>query len=246
MATDHLLERMVRKLELRAPLGPDDRAALLALPYTLRTLEPASYIVREGDPPVQCAALVSGYAFRQKLTGEGARQIVALHVAGDLLDLQNLYLAVSDHNVQTLTRSEVAFISRADLQRLARAHPAVEHAFFVDTLAEASIFREWVVNVGRRDSRTRIAHLLCEFAVRLEAVGLAEDNRYDLPMTQEQLADAVGLTPVHVNRTLKALDADGLILRNKRSMAIQDWGRMREAADFSARYLHLEQRGGGG
>jgi CRP-like cAMP-binding protein len=234
------LSRMLRKLEIRAPLRDEDRAALAALPYVLRTLDPHAYTIREGDQPRQCAVLLSGFAIRHKLTGDGARQIVGIHVPGDMLDLQNLYLGTSDHNVQMLTRGELALIQRDDLQALALARPEIARAFMVDTLAEASIFREWLVNVGRRDSRTRIAHILCEFALRLEAAGLANDNRYELPMTQEQLADAAGLTPVHVNRTLKGLDTDGLIERDRRRLFITDWHRMRQVGDFSERYLHLE------
>lgn len=241
---DKTLQAAVRKLELRAPLEDADRDALLALPHTVRNLEASTYLVREGDPPKHCVILLSGFAYRQKTTGDGARQIVGIHVPGDMLDLQNLYLTVSDHNVQTLTRADIAFVARSDLTRLVAERPAIGHAFFIDTLVEASIFREWVVNVGRRDSRTRLAHLLCEFALRLKAVGLAEEYRYELPMTQEQLADAVGLTPVHVNRTLKTLDGEGLIRRAKREITIADWEKLRKVADFSERYLHLHQREG--
>jgi CRP-like cAMP-binding protein len=112
-------------------------------------------------------------------------------------------------------------------------------------LVESSIFREWVLNVGRRNSRTRLAHVLCELGVRLEAEGLAEAYGYELPMTQEQLADALGLTPVHVNRTLKTLEAEGLIQRTKRNISFPDWNRLRAIGDFNQRYLHLEpQRSG--
>jgi len=231
--------------DARQVLVADPRDAVLSLPYTLRTLEAATYTVREADVPEHCAVLVSGFAYRQKLAGDGSRQIVALHIPGDALDFQNLFLDVSDHSVQMLTRAEVAFLTMRDLQLLARERPAVAHAILVKILVEASIFREWVLNVGRRDSRTRIVHLLCELGVRLDAEGLADDYGYELPMTQEQLADAVGLTPVHVNRTLKALEAEGLIVRSKRSISFPDWKRLRNVGDFNQRYLHLEpQRAG--
>jgi CRP-like cAMP-binding protein len=231
---------LLRQLGQHALLSDEDRQAILALPFTLRTVEPHTYTIREGDPPTVCAVIVSGFAYRQKVTSDGARQIVALHIPGDALDFQNLFLDVSDHSVQTLTRADLAYIARADLQDLARSRAGVGHAILVMILIEASIFREWVLNVGRRDSRTRMAHLLCEFAVRLEAQGLAEEYGYELPMTQEQLADATGLTSVHVNRTLKSLEADGLIVRNKRRVSIPDWDRMRSVGDFSQRYLHME------
>jgi CRP-like cAMP-binding protein len=244
-ALQHPLELLVRNLQLRSPLAPEDREAVLNLPHNVRTLEAGSYTVREADAPEHCAILVSGFAYRQKLTGDGSRQIVALHIPGDALDFQNLFLDVSDHSLQMLTRAEVAFVTIRDLQVLARQRPAVGHAILVKILVEASIFREWVLNVGRRDAKMRVAHLLCELAVRLDVEGFAEDYGYELPMTQEQLADAVGLTPVHVNRTLKALEAEGLIVRSKRSVSFPDWKRLRLVGDFNQRYLHLEpQRSG--
>ena len=234
------LQLLLRNLELRARLSPEDREAVLALPYTLRTLDHSAYTVREGDLPRECAVLVSGFAYRQKITGDGARQIIALHLPGDALDFQNMYLSVSDHSVQMLTRGEVAFVARTEFQDLARARPAIGHAILIKTLVEASIFREWVLNVGRRKARERMAHVLCEIGSRLDAIGFTHEHGYELPMTQEELADTLGLTPVHVNRTLKLLESEGLIVRNRRSISFPDWDRMREVADFNERYLHLE------
>jgi len=229
---------MVRRLARLAPLADEDREALLALPFTVRICPPGAYLVRDGDRPQHCCLLITGFAYRHKITGDGARQIISIHMASEFVDLQNVFLDVSDHSVQTLTESQVAFIPRDAVSDLALARPAVGRALWLQTLIDASIFREWVVNVGRRDSRTRVAHLLCEFSLRLETAGLASNHRYELPMTQEQLADAVGLTSVHVNRVLKKLGAEGLISRDKRSITITDWARMRDAGDFSERYLH--------
>ena len=241
----HPLQLLLKNLELRSPLPEVDRQAVLDLPYTLKTLEASTYTIREADPPEFCAVLLSGFAFRQKLTGDGGRQIVALQIPGDALDFQNLFLDIADHSVQMLTRGEVALVPREALQELARSHSAVGHAILVKILVEASIFREWVLNVGRRDSRARMAHVLCEFAVRLQSEGLAEQYGYELPMTQEQLADALGLTPVHVNRTLKVLEGDGLITRTKRNISVPDWQRLRTVGDFNQRYLHLEPQHSG-
>ncbi len=240
MSTGHPLELLVRNLEMRHPLSKEDREAVLGLPHHLKTLNPAAYIVREGEPPTRCGVLVTGFAYRQKITGGGGRQIVAIHMPGDSVDFQNMFLNVSDHNVQMLTRGDVAFLERQDLQNLAQARPEIGKAISIKTLVEASIFREWVVNVGRRPARERIAHVLCEFGSRLDALGLAEKYGYELPMTQEELGDATGLTPVHVNRTLKALTAEGLIVRDRRSISFPDWRRMRSVADFNERYLHME------
>lgn len=245
MTTPHPLQLLLRKLELHSPLGDADRDALLGLPHVVRRLEPHADVVREGEPPTHCGVIVSGFAYRYKSTGDGARQIVALHIPGEALDFQSLFLETADHSVQMLTRGEVAFVPRDAMQAIVRSRPEIGNAILVTILVEASIFREWVLNVGRRDARARLAHLLCEFALRLEAQGLECEYGYELPMTQEQLADALGLTSVHVNRTLKQLAADGLIVRDKRHVGIPDWERMRGVADFDALYLHLEGRKAG-
>lgn len=232
---------MVRKLAVRAPIDRADGDAIHALPHAIRAVDPATYLVREGEHPDRCMLLLSGFVFRQKLTSQGARQILSLHIPGDFIDLQNLFLNVSDHNVQALTRATIAEIPRAALRDLVFARPAIGRSMWIDALVDASIFREWIVNVGCRDGRARVAHILCEFAVRLNAVGLGEEYRYELPMTQEQLGDAVGLTPVHVNRMLKGLVAEGLIRRDKRYVSVENWEALIHAGDFSMRYLHLDQ-----
>ncbi|MFL6845021.1 MAG: Crp/Fnr family transcriptional regulator [Allosphingosinicella sp.] len=243
MAVTHDLERIVKRLSARAALSEQDKDAVRALPAVHRTLDPATYMIREGEPAVACVLLLNGFAYRHKVTGDGQRQILSVHMAGEFLDLQNSLLGLADHNVQALTRCEVASVPVAALRRLAEEHPMVGRAMWIDTLIDAAIFREWIVNVGRRDSITRIAHLLCEFALRLRDAGLAKPNAYELPMTQEQLADATGLTPVHVNRVLKELGRRGLIDREKRAVKITDWDQLREIGDFNSRYLHLEVGG---
>jgi CRP-like cAMP-binding protein len=232
------LAPLVAKLRLWRSLDRQDQEALLALPYRLREYRPQEHIVREGDRPQHVCLMVSGFSIRHKVAGNGGRQIFSIHMKGDLADLQNAMLGVADHNLQALTRVEVALIPYESVQEIAFARPAIGRAMWYDTLVDASIFREWTLNVGRRDARTRAAHLLCEFALRLEAAGLGERCDYDLPMTQEQLADAVGLTSVHVNRVLKQLGEERLISRDRRSIVIEDWAELRNAGDFNERYLH--------
>lgn len=231
---------MVRKLSAHVALDDADRAAIAALPFVRRTYEPSSYLVREGEIiRKHCSFVLNGLAFRQKLTANGARQIVAIQLTGDFVDFQHLFLRHADHNVQALVRMETADVDREALQALSAERPTVGRAMWTEALIEASIFREWIVNVGRRDARTRIAHLLCEFAVRMQAMGNAAPEGYELPMTQEQIGDATGLTSVHVNRTLKSLAEDGIITRRGRYIGFADWDRVRGAADFSDLYLHL-------
>jgi CRP-like cAMP-binding protein len=167
---------------------------------------------------------------------------MSIHMKGDLIDLQNSLLGVADHNVQMLTAGDVALIPVQVVRDLAFRRPSIGMAMWYETLVEGSIFREWVLNIGRRDARTRIAHLLCEFAIRLEVAELGQATSYELPITQEQLADALALTSVHVNRTLKRLEQDGLITRTKRIITIVDWKDLVKVADFQPRYLHLDRQ----
>lgn len=239
-AESTVLEPLVRKLAYWQDLDSDDRAALLALPYQLRTLEPAHYVVREFERAEHSCVLLSGFAVRHKIVAGGNRQILSIHMKGEMVDLQNSFLGQADHSVQMLTLGQVAVIPREHVDRLAFNRPKVGRAMWIDTLVDASIFREWIANVGRRDARTRVAHILCEFALRLKVAGLGEQNNYEMPMTQEQLADATGLTSVHVNRTLKALEADGLIERSTpRAITIGDWKKLAQTGDFNSAYLHL-------
>ena len=236
---EHPLSAFLEGLLAHAPLFEEDRQAVLALPNRVRRMDAGSYLVREGAQPIHCGILIDGYAYRQKTTGDGSRQILAVCIPGDAFDLQNMFLDTSDHAVQMLTRGTVADLVREPLQELVLERPRIGRAIIQLTLIEASILREWVVNVGRRDARERIAHLLCEFAVRLEQRGLAQDHGFELPMTQEQLADATALTPVHVNRILKTLESDGLISRKRRNIHFNDWRALQEVGDFNRTYLHL-------
>jgi CRP-like cAMP-binding protein len=235
----HPLGAFVEELLTYSPLSEDDRQAVLALPCRVRRMDAGSYLVREGAQPSHCAILTDGFAYRQKTTGDGSRQILAICIPGDAVDLQNMFLDISDHAVQMLTRGTVTDVVREPLQQLVLDRPAVGRAIIQLTLIEASILREWVVNVGRRDARERIAHLLCEFAVRLEQRGLTPSHDFELPMTQEQLADATALTPVHVNRVLKSLAGEGLISRKRRNIQFNDWRALQDAGDFNRTYLHL-------
>lgn len=236
------LEPLVRKLEYWRKLSTEDRSAILALPHTVKTVQPHYYIVREFDAPRQSCLMLSGYSIRHKIVAGGQRQILAIHMKGELVNLQMSFLGHADHSVQMLTAGKVASIPAAELDKLAFERPNIGRALWIDSLVDGSIFREWIANVGRRDARTRIAHILCEFSLRLKVAGLGSKTDYELPMTQDQLADATGLTPVHVNRSLKALDAEGLIeRRTPRSITIGDWRKLADSGDFNSAYLHLDK-----
>jgi CRP-like cAMP-binding protein len=233
------LALLVRRLERRGQIEDSDRDAILALPHGRKSYEPGQYILREAEKPTHCSLLLRGFAYRHKLVADGGRQIVSIHMRGDLIDVQNVLLDISDHNVQSLTPVELALIAREDILGLAFSRPCVGRALWLDSLIDASILREWVTNVGRRDARSRLAHVICEVAIRQELAGLGDKEQFELPMTQEQLADVTGMTAVHVNRTLRTLQQDGLVSRSKRAIAVVDWERLKEAADFTSAYLHL-------
>lgn len=241
MIRDNLpvLTPLLSKVQRWQRLDEKEQAALLELPHSVAVFGPGKYLVREGEAPPHASLLLSGFAFRHKSTGNGARSIHAVHMAGDFVDLQNCLLTRADHSVQTLGKTKVALIQRQDILRLAREHPNVALALWQDTLVDASIFREWITNVSRRDAATRIAHLLCELGVRLELHGVSERDNFELPLTQEQLADATALTAVHVNRTLMDLERDGLFTRTARFVVVPDWHRLAKAGDFDTAYLHL-------
>ena len=231
---------LIAKLETRFPLSENSQNGLRGLPCIPRTIPAQSYMLREGTRPTKCCLLLDGFAFRHKLAADGGRQIVGLMIPGDFTDLQHLFLREADHNIQALTRIDVAEFAVDDLRALALKNPDVAQALWIDTLIEASIVREAILNIGRRNGPMRLAHMLCEFEVRLRQSGLA-DAGYDLPMTQEQIGDATGMTAVHVNRTLKQLEREGLIVRVKRHLKIADWVGLQQRADFNPLYLHLDQ-----
>src|SRR5215212_268584 len=230
---------MIRKLDSIFPLSEEERQALQDLPVQITVINADQDIVRIGDRPSQCCLLLEGYTCVYKLTSEGKRQIMALHVPGDIPDLQSLHLKVLDNSIATICPCTIGFIQHEDLRRVCERHPRVTAALWRETLVDASVFREWLLNIGRRESYTRMAHLLCEFLVRLKAVGLAEEDTFDLPITQVELADAIGTSTVHVNRVLQALRAEGLIETKSTQVTIPDWERLKEVGDFDPLYLHL-------
>ena len=234
----NVLAPMIRKLTIRSQLGSAETQALLGLPHRLAAIESGSYLVRERDKSDSCVLLLSGFVYRSKIAGSGSRQILSIHVRGDLVDLQNSLLGEADHSVQALTRVEIAYIPQQAIRDVAEAYPAVARALWRDTLVDGSIFREWIVNVGQRDARQRISHLLCEIALRQEEAGLCDGPSYAWPLTQEQIGDATGMTSVHVNRTIQGMRKDGLIEIERQCVTIMDWPRLQRAGDFSRAYLH--------
>ncbi|WP_231489638.1 Crp/Fnr family transcriptional regulator [Billgrantia saliphila] len=230
---------MILKLEGVFTLTGEERQALHDLPMRVVVLKTNQDIVHIGECPLQSFLVLEGFASSYKLTADGVRQIVALHIPGDAPDLQTLHLKRIDCSFASISPCKVGFFQLDDLRRICERHPRLSAAFWRETLVDASILREWVVNVGRRDAYTRVAHLLCEFLVRLKAVGLVENSAFDFPITQANLADATGISAVHMSRALKALREDGLIQTRRMHLAVPDWAKLVNAGDFDPFYLHL-------
>ncbi|MDP4005597.1 Crp/Fnr family transcriptional regulator [Methylobacterium sp. NEAU K] len=234
----------VRKIESIAlfTLSVDERAALFALPMQVAQVGAYQDIVREGDRPSRCFTVLEGVACTYKSTQAGKRRVMAYHVAGDVPDFQSLHLKVLDISIATVSPCQVGFVQHDAVRALLRSHPRVGEALWRATLIDAAIVREWMLNTGRRDSYARMAHLFCELITRLDSVGLSPDRTCDLPMTQPELADALGITPVHVNRTIRDLKTAGLITLRNRRLTVHDWDGLTAAAEFDPTYLHLSKR----
>jgi CRP-like cAMP-binding protein len=232
---------LIRKLESIFTLVEDERRALETLPMQVVVIKEDQDIVRQGDRPTRSCLILSGFTCTYKMTTDGKRQIVSFSLPGDIPDLQSLHLTVLDTSIGTITSCRVGFIPHEALRDLCIRYPRIAAAFWREALIDASIFREWVLNVGRREGYQRMAHVLCELLVRLRAVGLAEDHTCTLPITQSEFADAVGLTTVHVNRMLQQLRADGLIELKGDNLRIPNWEKLKQAGEFDPAYLHLER-----
>jgi CRP-like cAMP-binding protein len=237
----HIVNPLLRKLESVASVSAEEKAAVLDLPVTVRQMRADHDIVRERDRPTQCCLVLDGWLCRYKILESGTRQIFSFHIAGDIPDLQSLHLKTMDHNLGSLVQSTVAFIQHDSLKALAKDFPHICNVLWRDTLIDAAIFREWMVGMGRRDAPSRIAHLLCELFTKLRAVGLTRGFTCDFPITQSVMGDALGLSTVHVNRSVMELRGRGLIKLEKQVLTILKWDELQKEGGFDPLYLHLEK-----
>jgi CRP-like cAMP-binding protein len=231
---------LIRKLESIADLTREEKEALLSLPMVVKTFPADHDIVSIGDRPSESCLLLDGWTCRYKMLPDGGRQIMSFHIPGDVPDFQSLYLKTMDHSLGTLTPVKVALIQHRDLQHLVRRYEGLATALWRDSLIDAAIFREWMVGIGRRTAHERITHLLCEMATKLRMVQLNDGHSYPWPVTQQEVADALGLTDVHVNRVLRDLRTSGLITFARGWFKAVDWEGMKKLGQFDPGYLHVE------
>ena len=230
---------LVRKVASVADLTAEERDALERLPMTVRSIPARQDIVRIGDRPSHCCLVLTGFAFRYKLVGDGRRQILNFHVPGDIPDLQSLHLPVLDHNLAALTPLTAGFIQHDAVHEVSARFPRITGALWRNTLVDAAVLRERIVSIGQRDGLSRTAHFLCEMFKRLEAVDLASGSSLTMPITQVEIADALGMSPVHMNRMIKELRERRLVALDGQRLDVVDWDGLAGLADFDPTFLHL-------
>lgn len=232
-----LLDPLRRKLKRLGSLSAGDWAALDALPLVPSWAAANSDLLREGGIPSECKLILEGFACRYKMLEDGRRQIISFHVPGDIVELSSVLQVPLDWSVLTLTTARVLPIKHETVLAWMHGHAGLGSLLWLDLLIDASIARQWLVNIGRRTARECIAHLICELVVRLRVAGLAQGQVCSWPFTQSELADAAGLTPVHVNRTMQELRRNGLIALSHRTLTTLDWEALTEVARFNPGYL---------
>jgi CRP-like cAMP-binding protein len=233
---------LTRRLEEFTPLTDADRkelAQLSSLPS--RTIDPKRDLIRQGEAPRAIYLIIEGWACHYRVLEDGRRQIVDFAVPGDLCDLNVYILDRMDHSIGAITRLRVTEIAREVLHRVVTTCPNVTTALWWQELVSKSIHREWIINVGQRSALELIARLFCEMFLRLESVGLTNGFTCDFPATQTDIADATGLTPVHVNRTIQELRRKGLVMFDRQRLTIPDLLALQRAALFNPEYLHHER-----
>lgn len=230
---------LVRKLEQGALLDAADFERIRQLVSDPVTVESGSDLVREGNTPRDIHFITGGAACRYKILPDGRRAIVALLMPGDFCDLHVDLLGHMDHSIGALTDCTFSRVAAVEVDAVLLAHPAIGRACRRAELVEAAILREWVVNVGRRSSEQQLAHLFCEFYLRMNSVGLTHDHHFRMPFTQVALGDMLGITSVHVQRTMSRLREDGLITLQRREIHIINFEKLAERGDFDPGYLHL-------
>lgn len=240
-ASNHAaLARFLDRLLRRSRLSPEERAAILGLRSHASQAPAHRDIVSPGQKVDHSCLVVEGLAGRFDQMRDGRRQITAIYIPGDMCDLHSAVAPVAGWGLEALTTTTVLLIPHSDILAASRTHPGLALALWRDTTADASILAKWVGNVGRKDAGARLAHLLCELGVRMEQAGLGTRRRFALPVTQAQLADALGLTSVHVNRTLQILRRDAVVRTGQGVVHVDDWDQLADRAEFDPEFLLLD------
>lgn len=231
-------DALIRKLELFGPLSAGSKQALDVAIREARRIDPRREVLHEGVAPDAIRILIEGFGCRYKVPAAGRRQILAFLIPGDICDPHPFAMSrPAGFSVTMLTPARVVDIARSTLEEIVARHPGISTALVRADLVEREILAEWLCNIGRRSAQQRLAHLLCELLLRLQSVRLAQDGLIEMPLTQIDLADALGLTPVHVSRTLQSLRREMLVERVGRFLRILDFEKLAKLARFRPDYL---------
>lgn len=228
-----------RRIDQRDELGAAEREALIAGVGGLETLTASADLVREGDRPTRCTLLLSGFAARYRMVANGERQFLAIHVPGDFVDLHSFPLKEMDHSVLALTDCSIALYPHPVITRMTETYPHLTRLLWLLTLLDSALHREWIIGLGRLSATARAGHLFCELGLRLAGVGLGAPDNFVFPVTQQDLADALGLSTVHANRVVQGLRAQNLLEWQGDRVILPDLKRLMALAEFDDRYLHL-------
>lgn len=237
-----MVNRFVAKLRGFAELTDKECETLARATSNSRAYRPRQDLIREGDRPGPVFVMLDGWAFRYKVLPSGSRQIMAFLMPGDACDLHIGMLATMDHGIQTATPAQVATIPRQVVDEMMDAHPRIARAMYIAQLVDESTLRAWIVSLGRRSSAERAAHLLLELHIRAVRTGVADQDGMDLPLSQVILADALGMSPVHINRVLQELRESQAIALRRGVLRIQNAAALTKFSGFDEGYLHRRLR----
>lgn len=240
----HALGQFLRRLLRHSELSKKERAAILALPSHATQIQARFEIGSPGQVVDHACLVVKGLAGRIDQMKNGRRQMTALHIPGDMCDLHSIVQPKAGWSTTALNTTTVLHVPHTSLRELTRDYPNIAMAFWRDTTTDASILAKWLANFGRRDARARLAHLLCEMGLRMEAAQIGTRTAYHLSMTQDQLSDTTGMTAVHVNRTLQSLRATGILRYQQGLVEISDWAELVAIANYTDNYLFLDTESG--
>ena len=236
------VDNLLKKLRLRDEITEREATVLRESISETQTFKAGRTIIRHGEPITRSTLLIDGLLSRYKDLSDGQRQIMEIHVDGDFVDLHGFVLKRLDHNVGALTDVTVAYCPHEVLARITEQEPHLARMLWLSTLMDASIQREHILSMGRRPALARIGHLMCELCIRMETIDLATERSFALPLTQVDIADATGLTAIHVNRMLRQLRERKLMTFRSGRVEILDWEGLQAVSEFDPTYLHLERR----
>lgn len=237
-----MIEAYLLKARHRDDVSASEEAVIRSLMGEIRKVPADQTVIRAGEELHESLLLVDGWLARARDLAAGQRQITELHVPGDFADLHSFTLKRLEHNVITMTPCTIIAVPHERLREVTEKHPHLTRLFWFSTNLDAAIHREWAVSLGRRPALARTAHLFCELFERLRVVELTSGGSFAFPLTQAELAECLGLTSVHINRTLQELRARKLVAFENRRVTLLDPERLKEVAEFDPAYLYLEKR----